>query len=101
MLLEFWSAGMLRNAEVDAYDVLSLLHNAGYMLHDTRVISTPIANDGVYGKVLPSATTFPRPVGFRAAVDWYNSTSFEYDNKFGYWTDIVAVASGDIDLQMY
>ena len=101
ILLEFWPSGMRKNARVDAADVLSLLHSFGYALFDTRVLSTPIQGDGGFGKMLPTAATFPRPVGFRQVVDWYNTTSVEHKSQFGYWTDVVAVASGALDLNMY
>ena len=51
---------------------------------------------------LTAANTFQRPVGLRTNVDWYLNNDARYRANFGYWTDMLAVASGGgINLDLF
>ncbi len=90
VLLEFWPRGM-RQHGLDAYEVLSLLHRHGYTLFDSRALRL---GGEASAEPLNAASTFRRPVSLRASVDWYLENDARYGAKFGYWTDVLAVASG-------
>ena len=90
VLLEFWPHGMHQHG-LDAHDVLHLLHGHGYALFDSRTLRLGGDASSV---PLTAANTFQRPVGLRANVDWYLNNDARCRANFGYWTDILAVASG-------
>ena len=98
ILLEFWPRGM-RHHGLDAYDVLQLLHSFGYTLFDTRALR--LGNEGS-ADPLNAANTFRRPVNMRSNVDWYLQNDARHKTKFGYWTDVLAVASGpEVNLDLF
>jgi len=98
VLLEFWPRGMNKHG-LDAHEVLQLLHGHGYTLFDTRGLRL-----GSEGSLAPlsAASTFRRPVGLRANVDWYLDNDARHHADFGYWTDVLAVASGaELNLDLF
>ena len=98
VLLEFWPRGMHQHG-LDAHDVLQLLHGHGYTLFDSRALRLGGDASAV---PLTAANTFQRPVGLRTNVDWYLNNDARYRANFGYWTDMLAVASGgDINLDLF
>lgn len=98
VLLEFWPRGMHQHG-LDAHDVLQLLHRHGYTLFDSRALRLGADASSV---PLTAANTFQRPVGLRTNVDWYLNNDARYRANFGYWTDMLAVASGgDINLDLF
>lgn len=90
VLFEFWPRGM-RQHGLDAHEVLQLLHQHGYTMFDSRGLR--LGADASPAP-LTASSTFQRPVGLRANVDWYLNHDARYNANFGYWTDILAMASG-------
>lgn len=88
VLLEFWPAAMHRDAGVEAQQVLELLTDCGYTLFDTQTIRMD-------GGMEPTSTrsTFSRPTNLKGNAEWYLEMDRLHSSRFGYWTDIVAVAS--------
>lgn len=98
VLLEFWPRGMHQHG-LDAHDVLQLLHGHGYTLFDSRALRLGGDASSV---PLTACNTFQRPVGLRTNVDWYLHNDARYRANFGYWTDMLAVASGGgINLDLF
>ena len=98
VLFEFWPNGM-RQHGVDAYEVLTMLHDHGYTLFDSRGLR--LGNEASI-EPLSAASTFRRPVSLLANVDWYTKNDRHYNANFGYWTDVLAVASGpELDLDFF
>ena len=88
VLLEFWPAGMQRDAKVSAKDVLHLLARCGYALFDTHTLKMDGGTEP-----LGSNATFKRPTELDRNAEWYQTMDRKHGSRFGYWTDIVAVAS--------
>ena len=98
VLLEFWPRGMRKAAKADASEVLDLLHSHGYALFDTHTLR--LGSDGSAAP-LSAAATFHKPNELRANAEWFHENDKLYKTSFGYWTDIVAVATGELDLNKF
>ena len=97
VLLEFWPKGMRKAARVDAAEVLRLLHSCGYVLFDTQTIHLRGSGD----RPVPSAATFRKPNEARANAEWFRMQDQQRRARFGYWTDMVAVAGGVVDFDRF
>ena len=101
LLFEFWPRGMRRFAKTEAHEVLSLLHSYGYVLFDTHTLR--LGTDGGQAGLLPlpAGATFRKPNKLRENVDWFHTSDRLYKTDFGYWTDMVAVASGEVEFERF
>ena len=59
------------------------------------------ARRGTGAAPLSAAATFHKPNELRANAEWFHENDKLYKTSFGYWTDIVAVATGELDLNKF
>lgn len=88
VLLEFWPRAMRRDANMDASQVFELLAGCGYTIFDTHTIRMDGGREPTSAK-----STFSRPTNLKENAQWYLNMDKMHGSRFGYWTDIVAVAS--------
>ena len=101
LLFEFWPRGIRRAAKTEAHEVLKLLHACGYVLFDTQTLRLGSDGGGAGAQPLSAGATFRKPNGLQENVDWFHLNDKLYKANFGYWTDMVAVASGEVDFERF
>ena len=98
VLLEFWPKGMRRHAKADAAQVLALLASYGYALFDMHTLR--LGRDGDTEPLTADATFHkPNELGKNAA--WFHMQDRLHRSGFGYWTDMLAVATGELDFAKF
>ena len=92
VMLEFWPKAMRRHGGADASQALRLLHDHGYTLFDTRTLRMDGGSEPAGAQ-----NTFLRPTDLEANARWFERMDDEFHSSFGYWTDVIAVASHRAD----